>query len=198
MAEGYQFIHLLNFRNLGKTGSHELNPGIVRAQSVALGIPLVQRDFFSCEQEFKEVVSELRAQGARIDGAVFGHIETHKRLVDRICRDLEIDLLLPLWQRDSKKIISDIIDAGFEVIIVSARDCLMGREWLDRRIDGEFIGELSEFNESIDSCGENGQFHTLVTDGPIFDQKISTARSERALRDGYWFLNIREFTYEKK
>ena len=198
MAGGCRVTHLLNFRNLGKAGSHELNPGIVRAQSTALGIPLVQRDFFSYEQEFKEVVSELRAQGARIDGAVFGHIETHKRLVDRICRDLEIDLVLPLWQRDSKQIITDIIDAGFEVVIVSARDGLMGSEWLGRRIDGEFIGELSEFNESIDPCGENGEFHTLVTDGPIFDQKISIARSERILRDGYWFLDIGAFTCEKK
>jgi diphthine-ammonia ligase len=198
MAAGYDVTHLLNFRNLGKIGSHEINPGIVQGQAETIGIPLVQRDFFSYEQEFKEVVSELRARGARIDGAVFGHIATHKRLVDRICRDLEIDLVLPLWQRDPKKIITDIIDAGFEVIIVSARAGLMGSEWLGRRIDGEFIGELSEFNESIDPCGENGEFHTLVTDGPIFDQRISIARSERVLRDDYWFLNISEFAYEKK
>jgi len=131
MAEVYQFTHLLNFRNLGKTGSHEINPETIQAQPESIGIPLVQRDFFSYEQEFKKIVSELRAQGgARIDGAVFRHFETHKWLVDRICRDLKTDLSLSLWQRDSKKIISDIIDAEFEVIIVSARAGLMGREWL--------------------------------------------------------------------
>jgi diphthine-ammonia ligase len=52
------------------------------------------------------------------------------------------------------------------------------------------------FNESIDPCSENGEFHTLVIDGPIIDKKIIIARSERVFRDGYWFLNISEFTYE--
>jgi diphthine-ammonia ligase len=198
MKEGYRVTHLLNFRNLRKRGSHEINPEIIRAQSEALGIPLMQRDFISYEEEFKSVISDLRAQGARIDGAVFGHIETHDRLVERICHDLDIDLLLPLWKQDSKKIITEMIDAGFEVIIVSARDGLVGREWLGRRIDGEFIGDLKRLNASIDPCGENGEFHTLVTDGPVFKKKIIITGSEPVLREGYWHLDVSGFTSVKK
>lgn len=197
MAEGYQVTHLLNFRNRKKTGSHEINPGIIQAQAEAMGIPLIQRDFFSYEQEFKKVISDLRAQGTRIDGAVFGHIETHKALVDRICDDMHIDLLLPLWKQDSKKILTEIIDSGFEVCIVSVKDGLMDKEWLGRRIDYEFIRDLSKLNESIDLCGENGEFHTLVTDGPLFNKKIIITRSERLLREGYWFLHMSEFTHQK-
>jgi uncharacterized protein (TIGR00290 family) len=192
MAEGYRVTHLLHFRNLGKTGSHELNPEVVRAQSESMGIPLVQRDFYSYEREFKEVVSELRAQGARIDGAVFGHIETHGSLVRRICRELAIDLLLPLWKQDPKRIISDLIESGFEIIIVSVRDGLMGEEWLGRRIDEAFIDDLAVYNDSIDPCGENGEFHTMVTDGPLFDTKIRITESDRILKDGYWFLEMRD------
>ena len=144
MEEGYQVTHLLNFKNIRKVGSHEINPSIIQAQSEAIGIPLIQRDFFSYEQEFKNVVLDLRAQGERIDGAVFGHIETHKMLVDRICRDLDIDLLLPLWKQKSEKILTEIIDSGFEVFIVSIKDCLLSREWLGRRIDEKFITDLSE------------------------------------------------------
>lgn len=198
MAEGYQVTHLLNFRNIKKIGSHEINPEIIQAQSEAIGIPLVQRDFFSYEQEFKRVVLDLRAGGARIDGAVFGHIETHKMLVDRICHDLNIDLLLPLWKQDSKKILTEIIDSGFEVFVVSIKEGLLGKEWLGRRIDEKFISDLSNLNQSIDPCGENGEFHTLVTDGPIFKKKIILSRSERVLREGYWILNIIEFAFLEK
>lgn len=190
MAEGYRVTHLLNFRNRKKTGSHEINPEIIQAQSKATGIPLIQRDFISYEEEFKEVVSDLREQGAKIDGAVFGHIETHKELVDRMCHDLDINLILPLWKQDSKKIVTEIVDSGFEAIIVSIKDGVMGREWLGRRIDETFVHDLSRYDASIDLAGENGEFHTLVIDGPIFQKKIQIARGEPFLREGYWFFNI--------
>lgn len=198
MAEGYRVTHLLNFRNLKKTGSHEINPEVILAQSKATGIPLIQSDFYSYEQEFKRVVSDLRSGGTRVDGAVFGHIQTHKALVDRICKDLEIDLLLPIWKQDSEEILMEILDSGFEVLVVSVKDGLLGEEWLGRRIDGDFISDLRRLNKSIDPCGEYGEFHTLVTDGPIFKKRISIAESRPALKDGYWFLNIAEFEIRKK
>ena len=103
MNDGYKITHLLHFTNQKKTGSHELNPALIRAQAQALGLPLLQRDFHSYEEEFKKAALELRAQGERIDAAVFGHIETHKALVDRICNDLDIDLILPLWKQNFRK-----------------------------------------------------------------------------------------------
>ena len=105
MNDGYRITHLLHFTNLEKTGSHELNPALIRAQSQSLGLPLLQQDFHSYEDEFKKAALELRAQGEIIDAAVFGHIETHKPLVDRICQDLDIDLLLPIWKRDRSQLI---------------------------------------------------------------------------------------------
>lgn len=197
MAEGHQVTHLLNFRNLKKIGSHEINPEIIRAQSEAIGIPLIQRDFISYEQEFKRVISDLRVEGVQIDGAVFGHIETHKKLVDRICKDLNIDLLLPLWKQQSETVLLEIIESGFEVIVVSIKDGLLGKEWLGRRIDEKFITDLRNLNESIDPCGENGEFHTLVTDGPIFKKKIIISGSEGVLREGYWFLNISSLAFQE-
>jgi len=198
MAEGFRVTHLLHFTNIGKQGSHDINPEIIRAQSRVMRIPLIQRNFFSYEEEFKKVIQDLRAKEIRIDGAVFGHIETHDRLVNRICHDLDIRLLLPLWKQDSGKIITEIIDAGFEVIIVSARDRLMGKEWLGRRIDREFINDLRTLNPSIDPCGENGEFHTLVTDGPIFKKKIVITESRPVLREGYWMQDISGFMLLKK
>lgn len=198
MREGWRITHLLSFRNISKIGSHDINPDLIRAQSEAVGIPIIQKDFTSYEEEFKKVIQDLRLQGERIDGAVFGHIQTHKSLVDRICTDLDLELLLPIWKEDSSNIVKEIIDSGFEVLVVSAKDGLLGREWLGRKIDRGFVQELRDRDESIDPCGENGEFHTIVTDGPIFKKRIEISGTDPVLREGYWFLNITDFSIQEK
>lgn len=198
MEKGYKIARLLHFTNRKKRGSHELNPGIIRAQSVATGIPLIQRDFFSYEEEFRKVILELREQGERIDGAVFGHIQTHGSLVERICRDLDLEIVMPLWKMDSERLLADMIDAGFEIVIASTRADVLGEKWLGRIIDGAFPGEIRTLGVPVDPCGENGEFHTLVTDGPIFRKKIIITRSEPAFFDGYWYMDIRDFSLQQK
>ncbi|OPY56024.1 MAG: ATP-binding region [Methanosaeta sp. PtaU1.Bin112] len=198
MNDGYNITHILHFTNLKKTGSHELNPALIRAQAQSIGLPLIQRNFQSYEEEFKKAALELRAQGERFDAAVFGHIETHKPLVERICKELDIDLILPLWKENSEKIISEIIDAGFETILVSVRDGFLGKEWLGRKIDGRFLADLKTAGTAVDACGENGEFHTLVLDGPIFKKRIVITGSNPIHKEGYWFLNITDFNLQDK
>lgn len=197
-GDGYRITHLLHFRNVRKRGSHELNNEVVRAQADAMGIPLIQKDFTSYEEEFKNTIRELRAQGERIDAAVFGHIETHKPLVDRICGELDLTLVMPLWKQDSKRLLREMLHDGLEIVIVSAKADLMGKEWLGRVIDDTFIDDLTRLNDSIDHCGENGEFHTLVTDAPVCKKKIRITRSDRVLRDGYWYLDIHGWTLQEK
>ncbi|MDD4651110.1 MAG: diphthine--ammonia ligase [Methanothrix sp.] len=198
MKEGYNITHLLHFTNQKKTGSHELNPALMRTQAQAIGLPLIQRNFQSYEAEFKKAAAELLSQGERFDAAVFGHIETHRPLVERICKELNIDLILPLWKENSEKIISEIIDAGFEVILVSVRDGFLGKEWLGRKIDRKFLVDLKNAGTAVDACGENGEFHTLVLDGPIFKKKIVVTGSDPIYKEGYWFLNITTFDVQDK
>ncbi len=198
MNYGYNITHLLHFTNQKKTGSHELNPALIRAQAQALCLPLLQQDFYSYEEEFKKAARELQSQGERFDAAVFGHIETHKPLVERICQELNIDLILPLWKENSEKIVNEIIDAGFEVILVSVRDGFLGKEWLGRKIDDKFLADLKKANSAVDACGENGEFHTLVLDGPIFEKKIIITESDPIHKEGYWFMNITNFDLQEK
>jgi len=190
MEAGDRVTHLFHFRNRDGHGSHALNPALVRAQARAIGLPLVQREGASYEEEFGEAVRSLRAAGVRVDGAVFGHLETHGALVDRLCRDLAIEPLMPLWKRDAAQILDGMINAGFEALVVSARADPMGREWLGRRIDRDFIRDLAEHDGSINPCGENGEFHTLVVDGPIFRKRVAITAGEPVLREGYWHLGI--------
>ena len=94
-------------------------------------------------------------------------------------------------------ILQEIIGSGFEVVLVGVRDDL-GRGWLGRRIDEDLLDELKDLNQSIDLCGENGEFHTLVTDGPIFKKRIVISESEQSFREGYWFLNIAGYSLQAK
>jgi len=198
ISEGFDVSHLLNFRDMKRSGSHEINPELLSAQSQAIGIPILQIDFMSYEQEFKKVIRNLNESGAGIEGAVFGHIETHKNLVDRICSDLDIKLILPLWKRDSEQTITDFIDAGFETIVYSAKADLFDKEWLGRKIDKRFLSDLHSFNSAVDPCGEYGEYHTFVIDGPLFKNKLRIVDSEKILKDGYWFLDILEYVVEEK
>ena len=77
--------------------------------------------------------------------------------------------------------------------MVSVRDGFLGKEWLGRRIDDEFLADLKKANSTVDPCGENGEFHTFVADGPIFKKKIKITRSDPVFKDGYWFLNVTDF-----
>jgi len=110
------------------------------------------------------VICNLNEHGGGIEGAVFGHIETHKDLVDRICGDLGIELLLPLWKQNSEQIITDFVDAGFEAIIVSAKADLFGKEWLGRQIDKKLRIVKSE---------------NILRDGLWFMDILSFARKDK-------------------
>lgn len=198
MEEGYRVTHLLHFADTKKRGSHALNPGVIAAQAASAGIPLIRRDFISYEQEFKNVILALRRMGARVDGAVFGHIQTHGGLVERICHDLSIETVMPLWKRDPESLLREMMDAGLEMVIVSARGDVMGKEWLGRTIDGGFPEAIRRLPVHVDPCGENGEFHTLVTDCPFFGRKIRITDYDHVFHEGYWFLDIREFSVQEK
>ena len=193
LLDGYNVTHILNFRDTKKHAPHNMNRDLLAAQSQAMGIPIIHRDFVSYEEEFKKVVRSLNQNSAGIEGAVFGHTGMHEHLVQRMCRDLDIDVIMPLWNRDSEQIVTDLIDAGFEAIIVTANATVMGSEWLGRTIDKEFVAQLRDFNSAIDVCGENGEFHTFVIDGPLFKNRIRIVDSQKILEDGYWRLGIVDY-----
>jgi diphthine-ammonia ligase len=204
ISQGRDVRYLLSFWNMKRQGAHEVDPDLLSAQAEAMGIPLIRTGFESYEEEFKRVFRDLnervteKEKGAKITAAVFGHIETHNALVERICDELGIELVMPIWKMNSEEIIKEVIAAGFEVILVAVRVDLLGEEWLGRRIDENFLSTLRAHDASIDPCGENGEFHTFVLDGPIFKKRLKIVRSEATKREGLWFLDVKEFAVEEK
>ncbi len=205
LNEGYRVKYLLNFVSTGsKRGCfHGIESRLMKAQADALGIPVVQReagpDMGEYEKVFKAAVNELQVNG--VQGMVFGdiYLDEHRSWVERVCKDLDIRPIEPLWERDTEKIVTEFIDAGFSAVVVSAKAELLGSDILGRMVDRELLGYLKERN--ICPCGENGEFHTFVCDGPVFNKRIRITRSEPLYKDGFWkhwFLDIKDFNVEEK
>lgn len=177
-----------------RSRTHGLPAGVLQVQSQAIGIPLVQQRTADAtyEAEFKSMLRALKAEG--IKGGVFGDIdfEEHREWIERVCQEVDITPHLPLWGQSQDKILRDFIDLGFEAIVVTTKADLLGEEWLGRKVDRDFIGDLEALKETKDitPCGEAGEYHTLVTDGPLFNQRIEVLKADRVLREGYWFLDI--------
>jgi len=77
---------------------------------------------------------------------------------------------------------------------ISAKSDLFAEEWIGRKVNKDFLRYLKENN--IDICGENGEYHTFVTDGPLFKKKIKISKSKTIMREGYWFLDTLEYSLE--
>lgn len=200
IKKGYDVRYLLNFisRESKRGCFHGLDRGLLKFQADLIGIPLVQKevspDMKLYESEFKAAVTELR--GNRIANMVFGdiYLEEHENWVERVCGELKINALEPLWKNSPEKIIDEFIGLGFKAIIVSCKADIMGREFIGRNIDKKLVKELQKKN--ICPCGEKGEFHTLVVDGPIFKKPIEILEAQPVTKESFWrhwFLDIRKY-----
>ncbi len=196
MCRGYDISYLVNFisKEYKRVSFHGTEDRLIQLQAEALGIPLLQKETTGngYEQEFKEAVQSLIPKG--IKGMIFGdiYLQEHKDWVERVCGELGIEAVEPLWGEEPEKILLEFIDAGFEAIIVSAKADLFGKEWIGQKVDRDFFKYVKE--NSIDICGENGEYHTLVVNGPVFKRKIRITESKSITRDGYWFLDTVEYS----
>lgn len=174
--------------------SHGISSEVIRAQSRAIGIPLVQQHTTgeTYEAEFIKMLRAFREEG--IEGGVFGDIDfnPHREWIERVCRKADITPHLPLWHESQEQLLREFVALGFETIVIAARDDLFGEEVLGQKIDGDFIAHLEELGKTkeITPCGEAGEYHTLVIDGPIFQKRLEIVKSSNVLREGVRFLKI--------
>jgi uncharacterized protein (TIGR00290 family) len=204
MDNGLKVRYLLNMTTGDgrQSWTHVQPVELLQAQSQAIGIPLVQRQttMANYETEFKNALLSLKQGG--VTGGVFGDIdfEAHRQWINRICGEVDITPHLPLWGQAQERILSCFIASGFEAVVVVAKADLFDEEWLGRKIDLDFLSYLSELSQryGIQLCGEAGEYHTFVTDGPLFDQRIEILETSTVLREGYWFLEISEHSLRTK
>ncbi len=194
--QGKKLSHLVHFDR--PNNLHGVDPAMIKLQAELTGIPMIQRKVASAdfEREFKKTVGELATSGAQ--GMVFGdiYLEPHKEWVDRVCHELGIEPVEPLWGMNTENIIQNFLNKGFETIVASGNRDLIDKKYIGRKMDQEFIDYLK--SKKLDVCGESGEFHTFVTSGPLFRGKIEIKASEVVSRDGFWFLDVKDYKVVKQ
>lgn len=196
MASGLKVRYLANMvtEDGKRSRTHGVSADVIQVQSQAIGIPLVPRrtTWNSFEAKFKNMLRAFKQEG--IVGGVFGDIDLdeHREWVERVCQEVDITPYLPLWGESQEKILRDFINLGFEAIVVATKADMLGEEWLGRKVDLDFINQLAELKETRDItlCGEAGEYHTLVLNGPLFQKRVEIVETRKVLKDEHWFLEI--------
>jgi uncharacterized protein (TIGR00290 family) len=183
---------LVNMRVEGgeRSRSHGLRSGVIEAQARAMGLRLegAATSWEDYETNFVRILQDLADEG--IEAAVFGDIDlqAHLEWEEMVCGQAGIIPVLPLWQGGRMELVREFIDAGYETRIVALRAECLSPDYLGRRFTDELAREFQA--GGIDACGENGEFHTVVTGGPVFHRPIEILPGERVLKEGYWFLDF--------
>jgi diphthine-ammonia ligase len=175
----------------GRSRSHGLDVAVLEAQATALGVPLLLRatSWDDYRATFVAAARELAGQGVR--AGVFGDMDTdaHREWEESVCREAGLAALLPLWGADRLDVVREFLARGWEARIVAARADALGPEFLGRVVSEELIEEL--IARGVDPCGEYGEYHTVVTGGPLFREPLRLIEGERLLRAGVWFLDFK-------
>jgi len=158
-----------------RSRSHGLRKNVIAAQAAALGLPLFTRcaSWAGYEAAFIDALHEIRKQG--VTAGVFGDIDfpPHLEWEEKVCAKADIIPYLPLWEGARLALLNEFITLGYKALIVRVNENKLNRKFLGRIIDQDVVGEFQK--TGIDPCGENGEYHTVVVDGPIFSKPLLVA-----------------------
>jgi diphthine-ammonia ligase len=188
-----QYLFNMATEDGARSRSHGLSRELLGMQAQAVGLPLEQRraTWADYEAEFEKALLAFRERG--ITDGVFGDIDldAHRQWVEQVCRRCDITPHLPLWGDNQGNLLREFIDAGFRSVVVVTRADIMREEWLGMELDDAFMAEL-EACGNITPCGEAGEYHTFVIDGPSFSRGLLITEADKVLRGDYWLLDIKK------
>jgi uncharacterized protein (TIGR00290 family) len=172
---------------------HGVRRELLQAQSRATGIsvleveipPACSNDVY--EQRMAQALASREAAGAQT--IAFGDLflaDIRAYREERLAQ-LGKEATFPIWGRDTSVLARTFIDAGFEAVLVCVDPRQLHASFAGRSFDEELLHDLPD---GVDPCGENGEFHTFVHAGPIFDEPIPIEIGERSMRDGFAFCDL--------
>jgi len=183
-----QYLLTMMVEDSMKSRSHGLPKALLEEQAHSLGIPIVFRSasWEEYEEVFVSTLREFRECGIEI--GVFGDIDidSHREWVRRVCDLTNTTPIHTLWKRERQELLYEFISLGFKATIVVLKDDKLGKEFLGKTINRETIVELEK--AGVDASGELGEYHTVVTAGPMFSSDISFEVKRKVRHKGYWFL----------
>lgn len=170
--------------------SHGIPFSILQQQANAADLHLhcISSSWQEYEMHFTNALTELK-NGFHLTHAIFGDIDLqpHRDWEEKVCTNAGLTAVLPLWQQDRRTLVTQMLEAGIETMIVSCNE-VMGERFIGQLITPVLIDELEAMG--IDACGENGEFHTLVLDCPLFKERIDVKVNKTLHHGNYWFAEL--------
>jgi len=161
----------------------------------AVGIPLVKAETTGLKEVEVEDLKKLLAT-LNIEAVVSGAIASkyQKIRIDRICKELGIKSIAPLWNQDPQKLLRELVKLKIETIIVGVYAYGFTPDWLGRKIDQSTINDLVELNKKnqVSLVGEGGEYETLVLNAPFFNKKIQLIETEKIWEKQSGYLLIKK------
>ncbi len=177
-----------------RSSMHGIRGTLIEEQAASLGIPLekVMLSPVSSNEEYDSRMQELleRHKAEGVSAVVFGdiHLEDVRQYREKRLASIGMQGLFPLWGRDTFRLARGFLDRGFKAVVTCVDTGQLDKGFAGRPYDEDFLASLPE---GVDPCGENGEFHSFVYDGPIFAGPIAHATGEIVLRDGrFCFCDI--------
>jgi uncharacterized protein (TIGR00290 family) len=173
---------------------HGVRSILLEHQANSLGLP-IEKVYLSknasneeCEAKMREVLQKYLSAG--ISSVVFGDIfleDLRKYREDNLSK-IGMKAIFPIWKRDTVELARGFIDLGFKGVITCVDSNVLDKAFVGRLYDRKFLSELPS---TVDPCGENGEFHSFVYDGPIFEKRVSYTKGEIVFRDNrYWYCDL--------
>ena len=176
--------------DMNRSWFHGITENIIKKVSDSLAIPirLIRTSGDQYEENFEKALADAKNRGTEV--CVFGDIdiEGHLEWCSSRCEKVGLIPYFPLWQESRKKLVCEFIDSGFLAIITIVDTSRMPKNFLGEILSRKVADLIEE--SGADICGENGEYHTFVFDGPIFNNKIDFVEKEKLERDKYYILSI--------
>ena len=171
IKKGYIIESLVTFGP--KKAEFQAHPiPIIKAQASSLGIP---HHFIELEEPFRESYLKqfMTMKSLGVEAVITGdidYVEGYPSLIKQCCDEVGLECIFPLWQENRDVLMKEIIDAGFDVLITHVSHPSMSQSWRGRKINKETVEELRRL--PIDLCGENGEYHSMTLNMPLFRRGI--------------------------
>ncbi len=207
LAGEYEVLYLVCTMNPEylRVSMHGIREELIRKQAASTGIPLkimwvnAAPDNSAYETSLKSTLQELRAEG--IETLIYGDIflEDLRRYREQQLEGSGLEAVFPLWRTPTTELSGQFCSSGFKALSCCISTTYLDKEWVGKELDQEFFKTLPS---GVDSCGENGEFHTFCYDGPIFANSIPFIKGElkfsplviKSLTDtqeqGFWYMDL--------
>ncbi|MDR1993668.1 MAG: diphthine--ammonia ligase [Nitrososphaerota archaeon] len=200
--QSHKVLSLLTLMlNKEKSNFHLIHSDLIDAQAKATGVAIFKKITTpqTYEIDFKTALTDLKTKGAQglITGDICEAIGHESGWLDRICKEVGLTPIKPLWLGNTNQIYLNYLKTGLKATVVRTNKNL-SIDWLGRTLDHSFYTDIQKHPE-IDPCGEGGEYHTLITDGPDFKQKIQLIETEKKrLDNGSGYLEIKKWKVTQK